>query len=211
MTTILIAEDHMLVREGLKMLLSVEIGLEVVAETGDGNAVEQLVHDTRPDLVLLDLDLPNCHGNKIAASIKARFKGIRILVLTGSLRPEAVRQALAAGADGYVLKREDSTELLQAIRAVLEGRQYMSQNIAALFQRQEFDRVTVSNGTNTPREHEIMCLIARGLSNDEIAGVLHRSVLTVRKHRQNLMDKLGLRNAAEVTAYVIRNDLCQLD
>lgn len=209
MTTILIAEDHVLVRQGLKMLLSVEDGLEVVAETGDGDAVEQLVQDMRPDLVLLDLDLPNCHGTKIATAIKARFSETKILVITGNLQPDAVRRALAAGADGYVPKHEDSTELLLAIREVLEGRQYMSPNIAALFQQDSPDFSLGAGSTGTPREHEIMRLIAKGLSNDEIADALNRSVLTVRKHRQNLMVKLGLRNAAEITKYVMQNDLDQ--
>lgn len=207
MTTILIAEDHVLVREGLKMLLSLELGLEVVAETGDGAAVEQLVRECRPDLLLLDLDLPNCHGSKVAEIIKAQFDRVKILILTGSLQPESVRRALAAGADGYVLKREDSAELIQAIQAVLAGRQYVSNSIAAMFQQQDMDRGMDAFEPATPREHEIMCMIARGLNNEAIAAELNRSVLTVRKHRQNLMDKFGLRNAAEITAYAIKHGL----
>lgn len=209
MTTILIAEDHALVREGLKLLLSLEPDFEVVAETGDGAAVEQLVREFRPDLLLLDLDLPNCHGAKVAESIRAQFSAVRILVLTGSLQPESVRRALSAGADGYVLKREDSAELMQAIEAVLAGKQYVSKVIAAMFE-QDSERGIGGFEAATPREHEIMCMIARGLSNEEIAVALNRSALTVRKHRQNLMDKFGLRNAAEITAYAIKHGLADL-
>jgi DNA-binding NarL/FixJ family response regulator len=210
MTTILIAEDHALVREGLKLLLSLKPGFEVVAETGDGAAVEQLVREFCPDLLLLDLDLPNCHGAKVAENVRAQSRAVKILVLTGSLQPESVRRALSAGADGYVLKREDSTELTQAIEAVLAGKQYVSKAIAAMFQQQDSERDIDSFEPATPREHEIMCMIARGLSNEEIAVVLNRSALTVRKHRQNLMDKFGLRNAAEITAYAIKHGLADL-
>lgn len=210
MPTILIAEDHTLLREGLKLLLSLQPLLEVVAETGDGAAVEQLVRTCCPDLLLLDLDLPNCHGVKVAENIRAQFSAVKILVLTGSLQPESVRRALSAGADGYVLKREDSTELIQAIQAVLEGKQYVSPAIAAMFEQRDTGRGIHAFEPATPREHEIMCMIARGLSNEEIAVALNRSLLTVRKHRQNLMDKFGLRNAAEITAYAIKHGMDDL-
>jgi DNA-binding NarL/FixJ family response regulator len=203
MTRILLAEDHFLVREGVKLLFSLEPDLEVVGETGDGAIVEQMVADIRPDLLLLDLHLPGCHGNEIAVRIKSRFDAVKILVLTGSLQADAVHQALAAGADGYVIKQEDGAELLQAVRAVLAGRQYVSKSIAAAFRQERAHDAPAEQ--ITPREQEILCLIARGLSNEVIAETLCRSLFTVRKHRQNLMDKLGLRNAAEITAYAIKH------
>ncbi len=204
--TVVLAEDHALVREGLKMLLSTEPGLEVVAETGDGKAVEALVRKVLPGLLVLDLDLPGRHGVDIATTIKGEFAtAIKVLVLTGDLRPESVGRALAAGADGYVLKSEDTDELLQAVRAVLGGREYVSKSIAHAFRA---DTARKEAGppaaTATPREREIMSLIARGLSNNDIAGLLNISVLTVRTHRQNLMEKFELRNAAEVTAYAVK-------
>ncbi|MBI1889795.1 MAG: response regulator transcription factor [Burkholderiales bacterium] len=211
MTTILIADDHVLVRDALKLLLSMQPGWEVVAETGDGAEVEQLVRQTLPDLLLLDLDLPNCRGEKIAASIRARFDAVKILIITGSLHPESVQRALAAGADGYVVKHGDSTELIHAVEAVIAGKQYVSQGIASLFAHQSNAQAFPGDSVEpvTPREQEIMCMIASGLSNEEIAAALNRSVLTVRKHRQNLMDKLGLRNAAEVTAFAIKHGFYQ--
>jgi len=205
-TRIILAEDHVLMRDGLKMLLSTQPGFEVVAETGDGKAVEALVRQLLPQLLLLDLGLPGLHGVDIASAIKAEFAdSVKVLVLTGDLQANSVREALAAGADGYVHKSEDSVELLQAVHAVLAGRQYVSGNIAAAF----LPRVARAEGTGdvlvaTPREREIMSLVARGLSNREIGELLAISVLTVRTHRQNLMEKFSLRNAAEITAYAVQ-------
>jgi len=205
-TRIILAEDHALMREGLKMLLSTEPGFEVVAETGDGTAVEAMVRELLPELLLLDLGMPGRHGVTIAAAIKAEFgAGVKVLVLTGDLRPHSVADALAAGADGYVHKSEDSTELLTAARAVLAGRQYVSKNIAAAFRPQPpASGNDADGGAATPRELEIMSLVARGLSNREIAELLSISVFTVRTHRRNLMEKFTLRNTAEITAYAVR-------
>ncbi len=201
-TTIILAEDHVLMREGLKMLLHTEPGFEVIAETGDGMAVEALVRQLLPRLLLLDLGLPGMNGVAIAANVKAEFgAAIKVLVLTGDLQPHSVRQALAAGADGHVHKSENSTELMQAVHAVLAGRQYVSAHIAAAFLP---DPAQASVPPATPREREIVSLVARGLSNREIAELLAISVLTVRTHRQNLMEKFSLRNAAEITAFAVR-------
>lgn len=205
-TRIILAEDHVLMREGLKMLLSTQPGLEVVAETGDGRAVEALVRQHHPKLLLLDLGLPGLHGVDIAAALKAEFpESIKVLVLTGDLQPHSVQQALAAGADGYVHKSEDSAELLQTVHAVLAGRQYVSRNIAAVFRPQPLHPDAVGDElVATPREREIMSLVARGLRSREIAELLSISVHTVRTHRKNLMEKFSLRNVAEITAYAVQ-------
>jgi DNA-binding NarL/FixJ family response regulator len=201
-TTIVIADDHVLVREGLKMLLSAEADLEVVADTGDGAAVEALVRELAPGLLVLDLDLPGKSGIEIAAAIKADASiTCRVLVLTGSLKAETVARALAAGADGYVVKSEDADELLRAVRTVLSGQGYMSRQIAGAFAA-GVGRAAAA--PITPREREVLSLVARGYGNNDIAGLLTISVLTVRTHRQRLMEKLGLRNAAEITAYAVK-------
>lgn len=205
MIKILLAEDHALVREGLKLLIETEPGLQVIAETGDGAAVEGLVHKFSPDLLLLDLDLPGCHGNEVAARVKRQSDAVKILVLTGSREPESIGQALAAGVDGYILKHEHAGDLLQAVRALLSGRQYVSKSIADLFQENGTDRNGGHAVPPTPREQEIMCMIAHGVSNQDIATILHISVFTVRTHRQNLMEKLCLHNAAEITAYTVKH------
>ncbi len=203
MIKILLAEDHVLVREGLKLFLETGHDFIVVAETGDGAAVEALVRAHAPDLVVLDLDLPGCRGDELAATIKTQFPAVKVLILTGNLRTDLVTRALAAGADGYVLKQGNSAELLQAVRLILAGGEYVSASVALQFLQKDGDAARADMPT-TPREREIMALIAQGLGNQGIADALHLSVFTVRKHRQNLMEKLHLRNAAEITAYAVK-------
>jgi DNA-binding NarL/FixJ family response regulator len=201
---IAIAEDHVLLREGLKMLLATQPDLQVVAETGDGRLVEGIVREATPQLLVLDLGLPGKHGVEVAAAVKAAWgEAVKVLVLTGDLSPGSVRHALAVGADGYMHKSEDTSELLQAVAAVLAGRQYVSRRIAQVFRPE-----AVASGqapVPTPREQEIMSLVARGLSNREIAQLLAISLGTVRTHRQNFMEKFALRNAAEITAFAVQH------
>jgi len=160
------------------------------------------VRGLSPTLLVLDLELPGKSGIEVAAAIKADASlACKVLVLTGNLRAETVSRALAAGADGYVVKSEDADELLRGVRAVLAGRAYVSRQIAGAF--------AAGGGASaaapvTPREKEVLSLVARGYGNADIAGLLDISVLTVRTHRQRLMEKLGLRNAAEITAYAVR-------
>jgi DNA-binding NarL/FixJ family response regulator len=204
-TTIVIADDHVLVREGLKMLLSAEPDLQVVADTGNGAAVEALVRELAPTLLVLDLELPGKSGIDIAAAIKADASlACKVLVLTGNLKTETVARALAAGADGYVVKSEDAAELLTAVRTVLAGHGYVSKQIAGAFAAGAASGPAAAATQITPREKEVLSLVARGYGNNDIAGLMKISVLTVRTHRQRLMEKLGLRNAAEITAYAVK-------
>lgn len=207
MTKILLAEDHLMVREGLKLLLLTEPDLQVAGETGDGTQVETMVEQLRPDLLLLDLDLPGRHGVDLALRLPARYSWLRIIILTAGVDLGEVRRMLAAGIDGYLLKRADAADLVLAIRTVLAGKLYVSPPVAALLARHDLTAGTGAAQAPTAREQEIIAMIARGLSNEEIAAHLHRSVLTVRKHRRNLMVKLGLHNAVEVAAYASRHGL----
>ncbi|WP_411877764.1 response regulator transcription factor [Polaromonas sp. YR568] len=133
-TRIVLAHEQAPVRDGLKALLSAQGGFEVVAETGDGRAVEALVRRFRPRLLLLDMVLPGLHGVDIAAALKAELaQSIKVMLLAGDGQPHSVRRALAAGADGYVHRSDDAAELLKAVHAVLGGRQYVSRKVAAVF------------------------------------------------------------------------------
>jgi DNA-binding NarL/FixJ family response regulator len=201
---VMLAEDHALLREGLKLLIRAEPGYEVIAETADGAAVEQLVREVNPELLLLDLDLPGARGNEIALRLKSQCASVKIIILTGSLNPESLRQALATGVDGYVIKHEETSELLRAMQAVIAGKQYVSKGIADMFDANRAGHNTQSAGAITPREREILGLIASGATNQEISERLFLSVLTVRTHRRNLMEKLNLRNGAEITAYAVK-------
>ncbi|MGU7775462.1 response regulator [Burkholderia sp. MR1-5-21] len=203
MKSIVLAEDHAIIRDGLKLLLNTRADWRVAGETGDGRMVDQLVRDTQADLLLLDLDLPGCSGIELAKRIKAQSPQTRILVVTGNQNPVTVRAAVAVGVDGYMLKHEDGDELLHAISLVLSGIRYISDALAHALE--------IADGGAAPsvtaREKEILVLIANGHSSKDIATKLNLSVLTVRKHRQNLMSKLSLHNVAELTAYAIRDGL----
>lgn len=202
MKKIVLAEDHAMIRDGMKLLLMTRSNWCVVGETGDGRMVGQLVRDTQADLLLLDLDLPGCRGIELAQQIRSEFPQTRILVVTGNQSASEVRSAMAAGVDGYTLKHEDGDELLHAISLVLSGIRYVSKALAHALE------IAHDNAAQsiTAREREILVLIAKGLSSRDIAKKRDLSVLTVRKHRQNLMSKLSLHNVAELTAYAIRMD-----
>jgi len=206
-TKIVIADDHVLVREGLKMLLSLEPGLQVVGDTGNGAAVEAMVRERVPDLLVLDLELPGRSGIDIATAIKSDPAiACKVLVLTGNLKAEMVARARAAGADGYVVKGDDSGEVLRAVRAVVAGRGYVSGEIAGAFavDARRDPAAALDVARITAREREVLSLVARGYSNNDVGALLDISVLTVRTHRQRLMEKLGLRNAAEITACAVK-------
>jgi DNA-binding NarL/FixJ family response regulator len=203
MKKIVLAEDHTMIRDGMKLLLMTRPNWRVVGETGDGTQVGQLVRDTQADLLLLDLDLPGCRGIELAQQINAQSPQTRILVVTGNQSASVVRAAMAAGVDGYLLKHEDGGELLQAISLVFSGIRYVSHALAHALEAESGSAVPAI----TVREKEILVLIANGHSSQHIAEQLSLSVLTVRKHRQNLMAKLALHNVAELTAYAIRDGL----
>ncbi|MFJ9532009.1 response regulator [Herbaspirillum sp. NPDC101396] len=203
MKNIVLAEDHAIIRDGLKLLISTRPNLSVVADTGDGGDVERLLREHQPDLLLLDLDLPGLHGLELTRRIKTSTPAVRVLILTGSPGPASVRAAFEAGADGYVLKHENADELLHAISLVLSGIVYLSKGLNGMADLPS----SPAPAPITAREQEILALIAHGASSSDIADRLHLSVLTVRKHRQNLMGKLSLHNVAEVTAYALRSNL----
>lgn len=200
MKKIVIAEDHTMIRDGMKLLLMTRPTWRVVGETGDGSMVSQLVSDRKADLLLLDLDLPGCRGIELAQQIRQESPQTAILVVTGNQSPSVVRAAVAAGVDGYMLKHEDGSELLQAIGLVFSGIRYVSKSLVSALEIEP----DIAVPSITAREREVLVLIANGYSSQEIAGQLNLSVLTVRKHRQNLMAKLALHNVAELTAYAIR-------
>jgi DNA-binding NarL/FixJ family response regulator len=208
---VVVAEDHALVRQGISMLLGARGGFNLVAETALGSEVEILVQFHRPDLLLLDLALSDSSGIEVARKVKRVAPQTRILVVTGNVYPGSVANAFAAGADGFVLKHEDGLELLEAIRTVLSGRRYISPQVtkalgtSATKQAQNAE----TSQSLTQREQQIVRMITKGGSNQEIADALHISVLTARKHRQNVMLKLGLHNGAEIAAYAMTSGLAE--
>ena len=213
---ILIAEDHTLLRTGLRIMLSQEPDLEVVGEADNGKDAILAVGRLHPDLVLMDHTMPGTNGMEAITEIKKRFPETRILVLTIHKTEEYIQEALRAGAEGYVLKDSSQDELRSAIRSVLSGRSFLSPDVSdtVIHGYLSGGKPTTSSSTAwerlTQREREVLKLVAEGHGNKHIATYLSLSVKTVEKHRSNLMRKLGLHNAASLTAYAIERGLVRL-
>lgn len=209
---IVLAEDHTILREGLKALLSAEPSMEIVCEAGDGQEAVRCVDAYAPDLVLIDLTMPRMNGLEAIREIRKRHAGTRILVLTVHRTEEYIHAALEAGADGYVLKDSTHAELLTAIRHVVSGKRYLGPEasekvIEGYLEGQKNLRKKTALDTLTQRERETLKLIAEGYRNREIADFLCISVKTVEKHRGSLMKKLKLHNPAALAAFAVEKGL----
>jgi DNA-binding NarL/FixJ family response regulator len=209
---LLIVDDHAILRLGIRAILEIESDFRVVAEAGDANEALQRLSDTPVDVVLLDLALPGRSGVDLLPELQQRFPHTRALVLTGHSGEEYVRSCLSAGASGYVLKSSGRSELLNAIRAVHRGERFLCSEVAAQIVRgylseTEPRKVPASIDLITQRERDVLTLVASGKQNKAIAQQLGLSVKTVRTHRQNLMRKLSLHNAAALTAFAIGSGL----
>ncbi|MCA1979288.1 MAG: response regulator transcription factor [Thiobacillus sp.] len=197
--SIVIADDHRLVREGMRLLLASEPDFEVLAGAGDGHEALRLARELRPDVLVLDLGLPGIDGLAVARQLIQERCPCRLLALSARMDAASVRTALAYGMSGYIPKSDDSLELISAIRTVAAGGHSYSASILHLL---EVDSNQPAY-TITPREREILGCVAQGLSSKQIAAQLRISVATVHKHRENLGRKLGTRNAAELAAYAM--------
>lgn len=209
---IIIAEDHTILRDGLRALLSGEPGLEVCGEAEDGHQAVQLVDALGPDLVLMDLAMPRMHGLEALREISRRSPDTRLLVLTVHKNDEYILAALQAGAHGYVLKDASQAELKMAIKTVLAGKRYLSPGVSELVIEGYLEgklklRSESSYDTLTAREREILKLIAEGNKNKDIAALLCISIKTVERHRANLMKKLGCHNVSQLTTIAINKGL----
>jgi DNA-binding NarL/FixJ family response regulator len=209
---ILIAEDHTILREGLRALITADPRFEVVGEAEDGRAAIHAVERLFPALVLMDLSMPRMNGLDAIKEIKKRNSETKIIVLTVHNREEYILTTLQAGADGYVLKDANESELRMAIEHVLAGKRYLSPGISEkVIEGYLEGRKTLKAKTTwdslTQREREILKLIAEGYKNKEVADFLCISLKTVEKHRANLMKKLDLHNASALTAFAIEKGL----
>lgn len=209
---IVIAEDHTILREGLKALLASDPGLEIIGEAEDGLEAIRRVNDLNPDMIMLDLTMPRMNGMEAIREIKRANPETRVLVLTVHKTEEYVLASLRAGADGYVLKDSTHSELVLAIRTVLAGNNYLSPGVSGKVISGYLDgkkglKEKSALETLTQREREILKLIAEGYRNKEIADCLCISLKTVEKHRDNLMKKLDLHSAAALTAFAMEHGL----
>jgi len=209
---IVIAEDHTILREGLRALISSKEDMEVVGEAGDGREAVRQVEDLMPDLILMDLSMPKMNGIEAIREIRKRIPETRILAVTVHKTEEFILEVLQAGADGYIPKDASSDELMMAIRSVLMGKQYLCPSVSRVviegyLESRRTPESSTPWETLTKREREILKLIAEGYKNKEIADYLCISVKTVEKHRANLMKKLDLHSAAALTAYAMERGL----
>ncbi len=210
--TICIGDNHAIFREGIKALFAARPQYDVIAEAEDGFAVIDAVKKRLADLVLLDLTMPRMNGLDVIKTLKSRFPAIKIIVLTFHNTEQYIHAALKSGADAYVLKDASYSELELAICAVLQNRTFLSPAVAdkivmPYMNGNKSDRGTPSWETLTKREREHLKLIAEGYSNKSIAGFLCISVKTVEKHRGNLLKKLGMHSAVQLTTFAINNGL----
>ncbi|MBL8302482.1 MAG: response regulator transcription factor, partial [Ideonella sp.] len=201
---LVIADDHELVRAGMRLLLGASPEIEVVGEARGGVELGDAVDRLRPDVVITDLSMPDGDGVAAIEWLRQRHPAIRILVLSMYDTPETIRRAMRAGADGYVLKGSPSAEIEQAVRDVMRGSTYFSPRAA---QRLAADDAPQPEDLLTPRQIEILGLLARGLSSKEIGYDLGLSSKTVDVHRASIMARLGLGDVASLTLYAVRAGL----
>lgn len=210
---ILLAEDHALVRAGLRALLQQSAGFVVVAEAEDGRAALELVAAQRPDVVLMDISMKNLNGLEATARIAREFPQVRVVILSMHEAEEYVQQAFQAGAVGYLLKGAQSGELELALRAVARGEYYVSPSICRFLVSGYLRRDDPGGDRSapldclTPRQREILQLIAEGRSTKEIARQLTLSVKTVENHRAQLMARLGIHDVAGLVRFALRAGL----
>lgn len=212
-TRILLADDHALVRRGVRMILDAEPDLEVVAEAGDGAEAVDLAREHRPDLAVLDISMPRMTGLQAARELRRRTPETRLLMLSMHDNEQYFFESLKAGASGYVLKSAADEDLVTACRAAMRGESFLYPGVTSTLVRDYLQRMhrgeRVPASVLTPREEEVVKLIAEGSSSKEIAALLTISLKTVERHRANVLAKLGLRDRVELTRYAIRSGLVE--
>ncbi len=215
MTRILLADDHQILRHGLRVLLEKESGIEVVGEAEDGRRAVDLARTLKPDIVIMDLQMPVLNGIEATRQILAKNPNCRVIFLSMSSDPIVVRQAIQAGARAFVLKDCAYDQLIKAIGAVKKGEQYLSPKIVGVVLTDYMKQLDGGEGMApsilTSRETEVLQLLAEGRTSKEIGGILGVSVKTVDTHRQNLMAKLDLHSIAELTKFAIKEGITSLD
>jgi DNA-binding NarL/FixJ family response regulator len=210
---LLLVDDHQMLREGLAAMLAKEDDFEVVGQASDGQTALHIVEEVNPDVIILDVSLPDMNGTKVMRQLARRDLSPKVVVLSMYTDRRYVMEMLEAGASAYVMKVSAFEELARAVRATMQNQMYLSPEITELiivkYRELLAEQETSSTTLLTERESEIVRLLASGLSTGEIAHSLSISPKTVASHRKNLMDKLGLRSIAELTMYAIQEGLIE--
>lgn len=212
---VLIADDHRIIRDGLKTMIEKEAGMEVIAEAENGRELIRLVQKHRPNIVITDVSMPDMNGTEATRKIMEGIPGIRVIALSMHSDRRYVLGMLEAGASGYLLKDCAFEELATAIRQVARGNTYLSPRIAELVVNGYLNKTSgpshASGSMLTPREREVLQLLAEGRSAKEVASHIHVSVKTIETHRRNMMVKLNMRGIAELTKYAVREGLASIE
>jgi len=206
---VLVADDHTIIRSGLRLLLERQSGFEVVGEAVDGRQTVELAESLRPDVVVLDIAMPNLNGIEAAKQLAAKLPKVSVIVLSMHADESYVLRALKAGARGYLLKDSAESDIINAIRAVSQGKAYFSPEISRMLM-DDYVRNLQQRGVDdrydllTAREREILQLLAEGKTNKEISALLNLSPHTVETHRGNILQKLNLHSLPELILYAVR-------
>ena len=211
---ILIADDHEVARTGIRALLESHAGWEICGEAKDGREAVELTHKLKPDVILLDIGMPNLNGLDAARQILATMPFARILILTMHDSDQAVREVLSAGARGFLLKSDAGRDLVAAVEALQQHRTFFTTKVAQMVLEGYLHPMDQSDQASknalTPREREVIQLLAEGKTSKEVAVALNLSVKTAETHRTNLMRKLDLHSVADLTLYAVRNGIVQI-
>lgn len=212
-TRILVADDHDVVRQGVRALLEAQPGWDVCGEAVDGRQAVEMARRLKPDVVVLDIGMPDMNGLEAARRILEGGQGIEVLILTMHESEQLIREVVRAGARGYVLKSDAGRTLVAAVQSLQEHKPFLTSRVSEIVleayrqDRTDGGRPPATGGDLTPREREIVQLIAEGRSGKQVAALLGISVKTVETHRTNLMRKLDLHSVTELVRYAIRNNL----
>jgi two-component system response regulator NreC len=215
MIRVLLADDHRMLREGIRALLERQDDITVVGEASDGREAVRLAASLCPDLVVMDVSMPLLNGIEATRQIKRDCPDVRILILTVHEQKDYVAQLLVAGADGYIIKRAAGDDLIAAIRTVCQGQTFLHPSITKVMVEDYVKRLQEGEGLDayhilTEREREVLQLIAEGYTNREMADLLHISIKTVQNHRSRIMSKLDLHDRGELIKYAIQQGIIHL-
>ncbi len=207
---IVLADDHVLFRQGLRRIVEKKGGMEVVGEAGDGLQLLEVLKGLSPDMVVVDISMPRLRGIEAVREISVLYPAVKVLVLTMHRSTAYLRQAMSAGAHGYMLKEDADDELFRAVESIRQGKVYvsprLSEDVMDEWSRSQRADVPPSVEVDplTPRERQVLKLIAEGKTSKQVADLLFISVRTAEHHRTNIMDKLKLRSAADIVQYAIK-------
>jgi len=210
---VFLADDHKILRESLVILLSQKENIEVVGAAGDGQEAYRKILELRPDIAVLDISIPRLNGLDLAEKLKTELPEVKVVILTMHKSGEFVSKALCAGVRGYVLKDNALEELIESIELVYANKIYLSQDITGIVVEGfvHNSRETIDSGecAISPREREILQLLAEGKSNKDISDLLNLSIKTVETHRSNIMRKLNFKNITDLVLYAVRNHIIE--